>query len=72
MAAETDPKKVRKALAELSARVRASIKTVDALLAKPATRERDGDVAKAMSELEMANDRVRFFVLGEDWRKKSA
>lgn len=63
--------KLRQALTKLTASVRSSVKAVDALMGQPHTRERDGKVAKLMNELEMANDRVRFFVLGEDWRKST-
>lgn len=70
MKADQDAKKLRKALSELTAAVRATVKHVDALMARPPTKDRDGDVAKAMNAIEMANDRVRFFVLGEDWRKE--
>jgi hypothetical protein len=58
-----DARNVKQHLEELSAAVSAHLKALDAEMALPSTPERDKRIAA------LANDRVRYFALGVDYRK---
>lgn len=68
-AAEKQSAKYLKALNLLAANVAVFIMELDIEMRKPSTPERGARIAKLSNALEMSNDRVRFSVLGEDWRK---
>jgi hypothetical protein len=61
-------KKYRKALAELSASVTGCLNAIDAEMKKREGVERGRRIAQICNALDMANDHVRYFVLGVDYR----
>lgn len=58
----------RKALRELSSAVTFALNAIDAEMKLPPSPERGGRIAKIMNALDMANDKVRYFRLGVDFR----
>lgn len=61
--------KLKAHLRDLSASVTAHLATLDAEMNKPNSVERGKRIAKAANDLDLANDRVRYFALGVDYRK---
>ena len=61
--------KLRKALEDLTTGVRQAVKAIDAEMARPSTPERGKNIAGITNALEMANDRVRLFALGEKLKR---
>jgi hypothetical protein len=64
-----DARNVKQHLKELSAAVTAHLKALDAEMALPSTPERGKRIAALANALDVANDRVRYFALGVDYRK---
>lgn len=60
--------KEREHLATLTAFVAGTIAKLDAEMRLPSDHARGQRIAKIMNDLEMANDRARYFGLGIDWR----
>lgn len=60
-----ESRKYRKALASLTSDVRAFLIELDYEMKKPSTNERGKRIAALSNALEMANDKVRRFVLDE-------
>lgn len=58
----------KKSLRELSAAVTAAVKAIDAEMSLPQSPERGSRIAKILNALDMANDKVRYFRLGVDFR----
>ena len=65
-----DAKTYRAALVGLTNNVRAFLQLLDRTMKEKESNERGKKIAALSNELEMANDRVRFFTLDVDWRKK--
>lgn len=63
-----DARKLKAHLGELSAAVTAHLEALDAEMRKPDSHARGQHIAKAANDLELANDRVRYFALGVDYR----
>lgn len=61
--------KYRRALVDLTVAVAKHLKALDDEMKKPSSPERGRRIARLAGNLEMANDRVRYFALGIDWRK---
>lgn len=59
----------RKALKDHCEFVRLFVNFLDSEQQKPSTELRGKRIAEAMNQLEMANDRIRYGVLGVDFRK---
>lgn len=57
-----------KALKELSVAVTTAINTIDLAMQGPSTPERGRQISLALNALDFANDKVRYFRLGVDWR----
>lgn len=68
---DLDARKLKKELSGLTNAVRSFPNLIDAEMKRPSTEERGREIARLCNGLEMANDRVRFFVLGEDYRAKA-
>lgn len=62
-------RELKKHLRVLSAAVTAHLAALDAEMKKPESRERGSRIAKLANDLDFANDRVRYFALGVDYRK---
>lgn len=72
MALTTDQRQARRykaALKELSGHVTTAVRAMDAIMKESESAHRGKMIAAILNGLEMANDRVRFFQLGVDWRK---
>lgn len=71
----TDPAReagdLRKALKTLTTEVRAACEQLDEVMLLPESQARGRAIAAITNGLEMANDRARYFALGEDWRKEA-
>lgn len=63
-----DERKLKTHLRELSAAVTDHLRALDAEMKLPSSAERGRRIARLASELDMANDRVRYFALGVDFR----
>lgn len=63
-----DRRKFLEHLRDLSAAVTAHLEALDAEMALPSSVERGKRIAKLASALDLANDRVRYFALGVDYR----
>lgn len=59
----------KKALTELSLSVSQFIKALDAEMKQPSSPKRGENIAKLSNALDLANDKVRYFNLGIDYRK---
>ena len=70
-ASRSEQRDLRKALKALTASVRAALGELDAMMRAPESVGRSKKIAAISNALEMANDRARFFALGEDWRKEA-
>lgn len=68
MSATAAERKLRKHLRELSAAVTKHLADLDAEMKKPANVERGKRIARLSNELDVANDRVRYFALGVNYR----
>jgi hypothetical protein len=64
-----EKRKFRTHLRDLSAAVTGFLNVMDEVMRKPESRERGQWIASAINDLEMANDRARYFALGVDYRK---
>ena len=65
-----EPGKILKALKNLSKVVTICVNAIDAEMNKPASGMRGSRIAKICNALEMENEKVRYFSLGENYRKK--
>lgn len=65
-------KEFRDALVTLTQAVQRSLREIDVTMRLAESVERGKKIAAIANELEMANDRIRFFVLDVDWRKPSS
>lgn len=63
-----EERELKRYLRDLSAAVTAHLQALDAEMAKSESAERGKRVAKLANELDLANDRVRYFALGVDYR----
>ena len=59
---------LKKHLRALSAAVTEHLRALDAEMALPDGRERGERIARLANQLDYANDRVRYFALGVDYR----
>lgn len=67
-AAKREVSELKKALKALSLEVSRFLANLDHEMTLPSNAERGRRLAKLAGELDFANDRVRFFSLGVDWR----
>ena len=63
-----EERKQRKHLQDLSVAVGTFLRAMDVLVKRPSDEKRGRDIALLLNTLEMANDQVRFFALGVDYR----
>lgn len=63
-----DAKKYRKALVEITETVTGCLSALDRVMREPSSNERGKKVAAISNALEMQNDRIRYGVLGIDFR----
>lgn len=63
-----DAASLRRGLRVLTRDVRTYLRTLDTVMKQPATEQRGREIARLSNALEMANDRARYFVLGDDYR----
>jgi len=66
-----EERKLKKALKELSLAVSRFLRLLDDTMTQPEGKARGQAIAKLSNDLEMANDLVRFFSLGVDYRRDS-
>lgn len=61
-------RKLKQHLRDLSDAVTAHLSALDAAMKQPESAKRGRTIAKLANDLDLANDRVRYFALGVDYR----
>jgi hypothetical protein len=67
--AHVEARKLRSHLNELTAAVGKHLRALDAEMKKPSDVERGKRIAALANDLDLANDRARYFGLGVDYRR---
>ena len=66
---DAEARKLKKALTELTTAVMRHLAVMDKVMKEPDSKERGEKIALICNALDMANDSVRYSVLGVDFRK---